>query len=72
MLQNKTLKLLDLSNNEIDNNGAKMLSALIATHARNRDEEVWVASIRGDQPEVDIDFLGNLNLATITNKEFAI
>jgi hypothetical protein len=55
---NPKINLIDLSNNKLDNDCGRMLGSVIGAHAQRRDEIVWVYSIRGDQPEEDIDLKG--------------
>jgi len=57
LAENKTINILDLSQNRLDDACGRMIGAIISQHGQRRDEVVWAFSLRGEPPG-DIDMKG--------------
>mgnify|MGYP000942230539 FL=1 len=58
LCQNSSINALDLSRNKLDDKCGGMIGKIISEHGKKRDELVYIYSIRGHEPEEDIDLKG--------------
>lgn len=53
-----SLILLDLSFNNLDGQSGGLIGKILSSHSLNRDEKVWLAGLRGEVPENDVNLEG--------------
>lgn len=73
LMQNKTLKVLDLSSNELEESCGYEIGRVINMQRERRDHEIWLSGLRGSKIEnISTDGLEDLNLANNRLKDKAI
>ena len=68
LIASNSVNTLNFANNLLDDNTGRMIGKLISAHSEKRDQYRWVYSIRGEQPEEDIELKGNLDYRIRTHK----
>lgn len=59
LMASNSINILNLANNYLDDEAGAMIGKLISSHSEKRDQFRWLYSIRGEQPEEDVELKGN-------------
>ena len=56
--QNKSIILLDLSNNNFNDDSGFLIGKILGSHCENRNNWIWMAGLRNEKPPEDIALKG--------------
>ena len=62
LCQNRTLQILNLANNDLDDGCGTLLGKIVSTQGALKDELIWLTGLRNEVPKTNLNKVGNVIL----------